>query len=330
MKRFGAWLKEQFDLHEGGNVKIGDHTAEAIDLTKHKRSEMSAHVHDFLHSVHQHVHDNGGGHLFGKNAAALHKGTAFAGSTKEFMNKKTSDRTFTHTYGKKKVGDIDAMVDHSHMKKGGHLEKALAPGTKHGKFTVVGHKRIGTQIHALIKHHDTGKTHQVDFESSTYHGDHPSEWNQLSTNSHKEDMKSGVKGVHHKLLLNAAVKGHKTITGSLKGKEGKYPTHTFSVSHGMRQAHRLSKSGGLEKVESKHKPTYETDPKEIAHKVFSHKNAEIHSFHGVVRSIKKHMTPEQQKRTLDHYKENLSRTDPNSSETKKSLTILKHHFPEHF
>ena len=339
--RFGRWLQEQQALLEGGNVKIGDHSAVPIDLMKHKRSEVQGHIHDFLHSVHDHVHEHGKEHLFGRNAQALHTGSAYAGSTKEFMNKETSDHTFRNVYGKHKVGDIDCMVPHHHLEKGSHLEKALQPGQNHGHYSVVGTKRVGTQLHALIKHKKSGETHQVDFEGAHYKGHHPSKWNQLSTNSHPEDMKAGIKGVHHKLLLNAAIKGAHTIHGvhvMKNGKvksEGEHPVKTFAVSSGMRVAYKHTgekhESGHqiLHKVESKDKPTYITSPDRIAKHTFDHNDSrtvnDMHSFHGVLRNMKRHFSPEQVHRTISHYHDVLKRTDPDSPETKKSLEILKKH-----
>ena len=331
-------------LSEGGNVKIGNHSSVPIDLTKHNRNKMTGDVKDFLHSVHNHVHKNTGEHLFGHNKAALRSGTAYAGSTREFMNKNTSDDTFINKYGKKRVGDIDVMVPHHHLKKGGSVEQALQPGQKHGKFSVIGTKRIGTQVHAMVHHHETGENHQVDFEGAKYEGNHPSKWNQLSTNSHKEDMSAGIKGVHHKLLLNAAVKGSKTIHGvTLDRKkniktEGEHPAKTFSTQYGVRDAYRhtggIHSSGAkiLEKVGPRHKPTYMSDPQKIAHSTFGHKKAEIDSFHGVVRSMKKHFSPKQISRTITNYhdKNTLKRINPNSKQTKTSVAILRKHFPEHY
>ena len=52
--------------------------------------------------------------------------------------------------------------------------------------------------------HENGQVHQVDFEGTDYHKDEPSEFAKFSHSSHWHDTKAGIKGAHHKILLNAA------------------------------------------------------------------------------------------------------------------------------
>ena len=236
------------------------------------------------------------------------------------------------------------MVPHEAIEKGGVLEEILEPGKSYGRYTVLGTKRIGTQLHLLARHVNSQEIHQIDFEGATYEKDHPSAWNQLSTNSHPEDMMAGLKGVHHKLLLNAAVKAtcsiygiHALQNGKVKSK-GRHPYWTFAVSHGVRRSY-LDKGRTivdpdckltpqtmypeLYKVSPKDKPEYLTNPETIASLIFGDPRAEIDSFQGIIRSADKYWDKEKYQLMNEYYCDNITRTDPDSDESKRSFLILR-------
>lgn len=334
-------------LNEGGNVKVtyqgNEVGADSINLEKRSRTDVQNDIHGFLSDLHDHVNKNHGVSLFGKNKTGLKKKTIFSGSTKPLMDKDITDNEYVHGMGKKEVGDIDTMVRGEHIVKGGPLESSLKPGSQFGKFTVAGTKRVGTQLHAIIRHNETGNHHQVDFATADYDGEHPSEFAQVGTNSHPEDMRSGLKGVDHKHLWNAAIKASSGFHGRVvdrKGnvkEEGFLPHRTFSTSAGMRDSY--EPTGEVEdgvQLAKKITPSkkmsiqYDKNLKSIAKKTFGKPNAELDSFHGIARSMKKHFNHEQIGRALTIFKSNMD-DNPRLS---TAMNVLKGHFesshPEHF
>jgi len=286
MIRFKSFLQ----LNEGGNVKLSTgETAQPIKVTSKSRPDIQKDTHEMLHDLHQSFYDEHKGHLFGKNAKALHTGSAYSGSTKNLMDKNISHSEFTKH--KKESGDIDVKVPHEHMD---DLHKHLTPGRKFGKYTVVGVKSGGGEHHAIMKH-DNGENHQVDFEGSTYHKDEPSHFDQFAHSADWHDTKQGIKGVHHKQLINAA--------GTDK--------HKFSILHGS--ASRSDKD-----------PHWEKDTKKITHKLFG-KDADekhLHSFHGVTHLIKNHIPKAEHQKIYDKFKSDVEKTNKKIN-NKPALDHLK-------
>ena len=225
-------------------------------------------IHDMLSSLHDSFHKETGHHLFGKNKKALNTGSTYSGSTKHLMNNNISHEEFQKH--KSKVGDLDVKVPEEHHSE---LHSHLQPGRRFGRYTVLGVKRSGSEHHALMRH-DNGQIHQVDFEKSHYENNEPSKFDQFSHSSDWNDTKHGIKGAHHKVLINA-IGGDK---------------HKFSGTYGL--GHREGD------------PKWERDTHKISHALFgpNANESHLHSFHGLVHNIKHHIPPERHQEIYDKFK----------------------------
>lgn len=263
----------QFIL-EGGNIKIGDVSAAPFSVTEKNRSERVKDVKDALGELHDSFHNEHGEELFGENKKGLKTGSIFAGSTKHLMDPEISDSEFAQH--KPTVGDTDIQVMRDH---GDKLTSHLTPGKKFGKYTVVGTKKHGNEISAVMKH-DSGEHHQFDFEKVHYENGEPTSGEQFLHSANWEDTKAGIKGAHHKILLNAA-------GGS---------THKFSISHGLRSRTDESDPG------TQH-------PNDVSARLFGNKadHSKVTSFLGVSDLIKKHIPKEQHQEIYDKFKDGVSR-----------------------
>ena len=261
-------------LAEGGNVKVGPKGSEVsaapFSVTAHSRAKRRADIHHALGSIHDAFHDEHGEHLFGHGQSLLHSGHAFTGSTADLMGSHVPHEEFAKH--KPVVGDVDVQVSHDHKNK---LESTLKAGRRFGKYTVVGTKKHGNEISAVMKH-DNGEHHQFDFQGVHHPG---SESERFLHSSSWEDTRKGVKGAHHKMLINA-------VGGD---------THKFSITHGLRSRANDSAPGV-------------SHPTEVAHKLFGHKAdaSQIHSFHGVTQLIKKHIPKEQHQAIYDKFKSSVA------------------------
>jgi hypothetical protein len=263
-------------IAEGGNITFGKKgdadapTAAPFPVTAATRDKTRSDIHDALSSIHNSFHKQTGEHLFGKDRQRLHDATAYTGSTHDLMGNHISHEDFAKH--KPMVGDIDVQVSHTHKDV---LATHLKPGQKHGKFTVVGVKKHGSETSIGLKHKDTGHIHQIDFQGVHTPGSeadrflHSSDWN---------DTKAGIKGAHHKILLNA-IGGEK---------------HKFSITHGLRSRTDDSDPGVQH-------------PRDISNKLFGAKAdpEQIKSFHGVTQLIKKHTPKEQHQAIYDKFKSSL-------------------------
>jgi hypothetical protein len=282
----------QFIL-EGGNVKVGDVSAAPFKVTAANREERQSHIKTALTAIHASFHKETGQHLFGGNRAALSSGTAFAGSTRHLMSKEISHDEFAKH--KPTVGDVDAQVPIEHKDA---LAKHLTAGKKFGKYTVVGTKKAGNDVSAVMKH-DSGEHHQFDFEGVKYEGDHPSKGEQFSHNSHWTDTKAGIKGMHHKMLVNAA--------GGEK--------HKFSMAGGLKSRTDETDKGNK-------------DPEHVTKTLFGKgaNHEDVHSFHGVTQLIKKHIPKEQHQAIYDKFVSSVgSKKKMDSAEHEPALAHLRKH-----
>jgi hypothetical protein len=277
-------------IAEGGNVKIGSASSEPIKVTEHSRHQVKSDIHGAMSALHDSFHKEHGEHLFGKDKKALKTGSAYAGSTRHLFNDKISDKEFaTH---KKQMGDVDVQVSHDHASK---LLHHLTPGKKLGKYTVVGTKK-SAELHAIMKH-ENGSHHQVDFEGVDYHHHEPSHGDQFAHNSSWEDTKHGIKGMHHKQLLNAA--------GGTK--------HKFGPTKGLQSREDASDPGSKE-------------PEHVTKRLFGKHadSSKVHSFHGVTDLIKKHIPAEQHQAIYDKFNDR-KRLVGTPAEAKATLGHLQKH-----
>ena len=277
---------------EGGNIKVGEKgkeiSAAPFSVSSRNRSERRADIHHALGSIHDAFHAEHGEHLFGENQHRLTSGHAFTGSTHDLMGKHITDKDFAKH--KPTVGDIDTQVTKDHKDK---LASTLKAGRKFGKYTVVGTKKHGNEISAVMRHAN-GDHHQFDFQGVHHPG---SESERFLHSSHWEDTKAGIKGAHHKILLNAAAGD----------------THKFSITHGLRSRTDESDAGV-------------SHPAEVTHALFGHgsDHKEIHSFHGVTNLIKKHKPKAEQRTIYNKFKDSVSKMKNLNSEP--ALAHMRKHF----
>jgi len=269
MQRFKAFILE------GGNIRVGpkgqETSAAAFPVTAGTRHQVRHDIHHALTAIGDTFHKEHGEHLFGQDHQRLHDATAYTGSTHDLMGHHVSHAEFAKH--KPMVGDVDTQVTPEHKEK---LATHLTPGRKFGKYTVVGTKKHGNEISAVMRH-ENGEHHQFDFQGVNHPG---SEASRFLHGSNWEDTKAGIKGAHHKILLNA-------VAGD---------THKFSITHGLRSRTDESDPGVQH-------------PHEVTKKLFGanadHNN--IHSFHGVTQLIKKHIPKEQHQAIYDKFKGAVSK-----------------------
>lgn len=250
---------------EGGNVKVKDSTGKEVSAAPFKvngRSEQASQVHDALTDLHKSFHEATGKHLFGQDAKSLKTGSAYSGSTKQFMNKDKSPISDTEFQKHKPtVGDIDVQVPKEH-KEDLHTHLQANIGKHFGAYKLVGIKKSGNETHAVMQHHN-GDHHQFDFEHVNYEHNEPTKSEQFLHSSSWEDAKHGIKGAHHKILLNAIA--------SASG-------HKFSITHGLRSRTNEDDPGVAA-------------PKEVSKKLFGPKadHEKVNSFMGLADSVKQHI-----------------------------------------
>ena len=334
-------FKQFIILTEGGNVTVeyqGKRVgADPIDLHQRSRKQVTSGIRGFLSALHDEIHNISGEHLFGKNKVALSKGTTFGGSTRPLMDQKISDDVFINKMGKNKVGDIDTLVKPEHIQPGGPLDRALQPGKKYNKFTVIGRTNIGTSLHAIVRNDGTGDHHQIDFAGVPYEGNHPSMFSQVAYGSHPDDMMVGLKGADHTTLLTSAIKAAEMFEGNVVAKSGKnkgkiteqgpLPRRTFSIAYGMRPSHRELGGGLAEKINPAKTPIhYTTDLKEISRQTFGVPNGELDSFHGVARTMKKYFNHRQIADTIRLTRKSMEETPEAASRLPKAMGVLHQFF----
>jgi hypothetical protein len=259
-------------IAEGGNLKIGNTTADRLKITSKNRAQVKHDIHGALSAIHDSFHKEHGEHLFGKDKKGLTNGSAFSGSTKHLFNSKISDHEFAHH--KKSLGDVDVQVPGQHRDA---LEKHLQPGKKFGKYTVAGMKRGGQESHVIMKH-ENGEHHQFDFEHVEYKNHEPTKGDQFLHSSDWHDNKAGISGMHHKVLINAA--------GGEK--------------------HKFTPTGIKSRTDEKDKGS--KDPTEFSKRLFGHDadHSKIHSFHGTAELIKKHIPKSEHQAIYDKFKSSVA------------------------
>lgn len=356
MKSFKNYILNDYEISHtntnllvcGGNISIKHPTTgESIDsepINSEQRTEVSGDIKDSLHDLNSKFHKVHGHSLFGK---ALDTGSVYSGSTKTFMDKSIPDKEFIKH--KPLVGDVDTQIPHEHTDK---LESMLTHGAKFGKMTVLGTKKHGSQISAIMKYEPTGKHHQVDFEQVNYDKktQEPDELSQFSHSSDWGDNKKGIKGAFHKILLSSITAAHSkpAIVEDKKGKREikDVEKHAFSVDKGLRERHKQIDSVGGMPVLKENAPkdsVYDTNLNSIHEKLFNKKTEpgdikKISSFSGLANHIRKHLSPEQHEKIIHKYvntmwnpsrAQTLSKNPIEDHDIKqKSVDELKKYFPE--
>lgn len=268
----------KFFLKEGGNIKVKGVGGQEVGASPFKptpkvRENLQKDLPAALHQLHHSFHQATGEHLFGPHGKAINNKSMYVGSTRQFMDNSIGHDEF-HRH-KKEVGDFDMLVPSEHKDA---LYDHAKEGSKFGKFTVVGRKRHGTETSLLMRHEDTGHIHQMDFVASKYEHGEPTEGERFAKSSDWEDTKKGIKGAHHKILLNSVGLNR----------------YKFSVANGL-----------TSRTDESEKSTKE--PHEVAHRLFGNEADvdKIHSFHGVSDLIKRHVPKQQHQEIYDKFKNSL-------------------------
>ena len=260
-------------IAEGGNIKVGDVAAAPVDVAADTRGTLVHGVHTALSELHHSFYKEHGEHLFGADMKGLKTGSVYAGSSKHLMdNAGISDHEFAKH--KKSIGDVDVQIDKNHKDK---LTAHLTTGKKLGEYTVAGTKKHGNEVSAVLQN---GKHNlQVDFEAVDYHHGEPTKGEQFLHSAHWDDIKSGIKGLHHKMLLNS-------VAGE---------THKFSLTHGLRSR------------TDEHDPGLK-EPEHVSAKLFGDKadHSQVHSFIGLTGLIKRHIPPERHQAIYDKFQKSVA------------------------
>lgn len=254
-------------ITEGGNVKVGDVSAAPFAISAKNRASVRDDAHEALSALHDSFHKETGNHLFGKNKKALTSSSAFAGSTRQLMGSEVSDADFAKH--KKQVGDFDVLVNKQHKDA---LHKHVKEGMKLGNYTVAGKTKA-----SILLRHKNGQVHQFDMVGAEYEKDEPTKGEQFVHSSHWGDTQKGIKGAHHKILINAAG----------------LDTHKFAFQ-------------GIKSRADEQDPGNK-DPKHVAKTLFGKEadHSQIHSFTGVANLIKKHIPAEKHQAIYDKFKNSL-------------------------
>ena len=234
---------------EGGNVQIGPHSAERINLKKIPRNQIVPIIDNLLHSVNSAFQSKFKTPLW--SPQLLQKKEFLSGSAFHFLNPGIPDEKFVQH--KPSVGDIDTMVDKNKREQ---VEQFLNSVTnkKIGPATLLGFKPNpgGDQFITLWEFSEPPIKIQIDLELVEFHGAGPSEWSKFSHSSDWADLEAGVKGVFHKYLLRAFTTNtlkDRLVQMKTKLKPVKSTDVAFAVTGGMREKYKpVLDANGKQKV----------------------------------------------------------------------------------
>lgn len=186
-------------LVEGGNLAIRGHEAEHLDLKVTNRGYIVPILNNLLASI-----DAAFAKQFKKplwSPELLKSGEFLSGSSLHFFNVQgIPDETFVSK--KPTVGDMDTMVNKE-------LEAELSQfltqneDKQIGPAVLRGFQRGNEQFSSLWELQDPPIKIQIDFEFVEFEGEKPTDWARFSHSSAWDDLQAGVKGVFHKLLIQA-------------------------------------------------------------------------------------------------------------------------------
>jgi len=267
-------------ITEGGNIKVGEHEAAPFKMTAQNRDSRVKDIHDSMHELNKSFHAEHGHDLF-------HGGKAhYGGSSMQLMDKNIPAAEFAKH--KPMVGDVDVHVPHEH---GDKLHAHLKTGARFGKYTVAGTKKHGIDVSAVMQH-DNGELHQIDFIKGKYGRAEQS----FLHSSHWDDVKRGVKGSHHKLLLNVAAGD----------------THKFSISGGLKSRTDENDKG-------------HQHPEKISKALFGKDadHSKIHSFHGLAELVRDHIPASKHQDIYNRFKSSTDRAGRDTDHTKAIAHLKK-------
>lgn len=208
-------------IKEGGNVRIGEHEADPINLSKVDRDVVVKSVWKLLDTLNRKFKQSNGVPLWSSELFASKEflsGSAFHFFDTDYLSSKEFKQY------KNIVGDIDTQVDKAQET---HLKKFLTSITNKpiSTATLIGFKGSLGQFITLWHFSDLSLNIQIDFELVDFLNGHPTEWSHFSHSSAWEDIKQGIKGVFQKYLMRAFTSSTLREVIILKGKK-QTPTKT--------------------------------------------------------------------------------------------------------
>lgn len=220
-------------ISEGGNVQVGSHLAQRIDLEKYSREGITNKIWNVLTQINDHYNKINGSPIWKERL--LKNRNFLSGSSFHFFNPSIPHDQFKKI--KPKVGDIDTQVD-KNIKDSlvNFLQQSV--NKKFGGAKLLGFNDQGNQLISLWGFNDPPIKVQVDFELVDYDNDEPTEWARFSHSSSWDDLESGIKGVFHKYLMRAFTTSTLKDRYIQKVRSIKFVRSTdlaFSVDYGMRQ-----------------------------------------------------------------------------------------------
>lgn len=193
---------------EGGNLRIGQHDADEIDLKVHNRTYMVGILNKLLNDINQAFNAQYKKPLW---SPELLKSQQFlGGSSLSFFNTSgISDEVYQSK--KPKVGDIDTQCN-KELEPQVHEFLTNLVNKKIGNATFLGFSRGNEQYNGLFQLDEPPVKMQIDFEFGRYDPETntPDEWFKFSHSSEWEDIEAGIKGVFHKYIYRALASVSKT------------------------------------------------------------------------------------------------------------------------
>ena len=199
MNLFEMFRPNRSTLLEGGNIAIGQHQAQQINLQVTNRGYIVPILNKLLADISKAYSAQFKEPLW--DPKLLKSQEFLSGSSLHFFNVKgIPDATFVAK--KPKVGDIDTMVA---KEKEGNLEQFLTDVTNQqiGGATLLGFQRGNEQFSSLWELQDPPIKVQIDLEFVGFEKGTPTAWSRFSHSSSWDDIQSGVKGVFHKFLIQS-------------------------------------------------------------------------------------------------------------------------------
>ena len=217
-KKYKDFKDKNKELNEGGNTTVqtrgGVETkADTIPLKDIGRRTFVNRFTEVLIAINNQYKADHGEKLWA-DEKLITKGTIFNGSTSYIMSPDYSDEEIVQH--KQIAGDLDVMVP---RESGANLyetmerleNKEIVPGATYMGTNAKTKTKLGnTMICIVLMEFTVNKgairiPAQIDFELSDFINDVPTDWASFSHSSSFDDVKAGVKGVHHKYLLRALI-----------------------------------------------------------------------------------------------------------------------------
>lgn len=177
----------------GGNVKIGDHVAQPIKITPEFIEDIRSDIISVMYSIGYRIRQDKLFSCYG--AGGILNLDCFTGSITHLMSGRIPEKELLKY--KPTFGDVDIQVDRSCEY---ILKDLFQPGFQAGPYEYRGRSNHGNETSVLMQHRVTGEIHQFDFQYVDQPGSEPQ---RFLHSSEWTDIRLGVKGAHHKLLLNA-------------------------------------------------------------------------------------------------------------------------------